>query len=69
MCEKCQEAKNLWFHRIVKGWNDISIQNVQKVWDSVFGKDEFDNAYHNGKINMHSKVICLHCGEKYHIRR
>ena len=67
MCEKCQNVKNLWFHRIVKGWTDISIHEVQEAWDNAFGDGKFDNAYHDGTINPHAPVTCLHCGVKYFI--
>lgn len=69
MCEICQDAKNKWFRRIIKGWNDTSVKEVQEACDRAFGEDQFEKAmYPDSTINWQGRVECKHCGEKYHIR-
>lgn len=68
MCEICQDAKNKWFHRIVKKWEDVSIEDVKEVCEKAFGEGSFEYMYPHGKVNWQGRVTCRHCGENYHVR-
>lgn len=66
---KCVDAKNKWFSRIVMGWDEVTIEDVEKAFNSAFGKQEFKKAYSITQgVNRKYKGHCHYCGTNYHIR-
>jgi len=68
MCPKCQGAKNKRFHRVVMGWSDISIDEIEEAFNEAFGEGTFKQTDNNRRVNFDAELQCQYCGEKFHIR-